>query len=113
MYEIWLVINILWEMALSLWPVLLVVGVIWALLVLRAVSRGGAWRQSLALALAAGGVVALVLVPVVPGAVGSSLRDMGYWVDWANLLAICAGFGAAAFALAWPLLAHARARAAQ
>lgn len=105
MYEIWLVINILWEIALSLWPVLLVVALIWAFLVLRALTRGGAWRRSLGLALAIGVVVALALMPVVPGAVGSSFANMGYWVDWANLLAICGGFGAAAFALAWPLLA--------
>lgn len=105
MYEIWLVINILWEIALSLWPVLLVVAAIWAFMVLRALTRGGVWRRSLGLTLVVGVVVALVLIPVVPGAVGSSMSDMGYWVDWANLLAICGGLGLAAAAFAWPLLA--------
>ncbi|MFC7411272.1 hypothetical protein [Hydrogenophaga atypica] len=113
MYEIWLVINILWEIALGLWPVLLLVAVTWAFLVLRAFTRGAAWQRSLGLALVIGVGVALLLIPVVPGAVGSSLADMGYWVDWVNLLAICAGFGAAAFALAWPLLAQARVRSSQ
>lgn len=105
MYEVWLVINILWEMALAVWPVLLAIGLLWAALMFWAVLRGGAWQRSLGRALGLGLVVALVLIPVVPGAVGSSIGDMGYWVDWANLLAICGGFGAAASALAWPLLA--------
>ena len=109
MYEIWLVINILWEIALSAWPVLLVTLAIFAFLTVRALAAASAWRRSLALALAVGVVVALALIPVVPGAVGSSLKDMGYWVDWANLLAICSGFGAVAFAFAWPLLARGQA----
>ena len=54
------------------------------------------------------GVGALVMVAAVawvPGWSRSSLSDMGYWVDWANLLAIAAGFGAVALAFAWPLSA--------
>ena len=113
MYEIWLVINILWEIALDLWPALGGVTLIWAFLVLRALARGGAWRRSLPLALALGAVAALALIPVVPSAIGSSLSDMGYWVDWANLLAISGGLGAALFALVWPLLASAQAQAAE
>ena len=113
MYEIWLVINILWEIALGLWPVLLLVAVTWAFLVLRAFTRGAAWQRSLGLALVIGGGVALLLIPLVPGAIGSSLSDMGYWVDWANLLAICGGFGVVVAALVWPMLASAKAQAAQ
>ena len=113
MYEIWLVINILWEIALGLWPVLLLVAVTWAFLVLRAFTRGAAWQRSLGLALVIGVGVALLLIPLVPGAIGSSLSDMGYWVDWANLLAICGGFCVVVAALVWPMLASAKAQAAQ
>ena len=113
MYEIWLVINILWEIALGLWPVLLLVAVTWAFLVLRAFTRGAAWQRSLGLALVIGVGVALLLIPLVPDAIGSSLSDMGYWVDWANLLAICGGFGVVVAALVWPMLASAKAQAAQ
>ena len=113
MYEIWLVINILWEIALGLWPVLLLVAVTWAFLVLRAFTRGAAWQRSLGLALVIGVGVALLLIPLVPGAIGSSLSDMGYWVDWANLLAICGWFGVVVAALVWPMLASAKAQAAQ
>jgi hypothetical protein len=42
---------------------------------------------------------------MIPGWSRASISDMGYWVDWANLLAIAVGFGAAATAVAWPLLA--------
>ena len=104
MYEIWLVINILWEIALGLWPVLLLVAVTWAFLVLRAFTRGAAWQRSLGLALVIGVGVALLLIPLVPGAIGSSLSDMGYWVDWANLLAIALGLGALAAVFSVPLL---------
>ena len=108
MYEIWLVINILWEIALGLWPVLLLVAVTWAFLVLRAFTRGAAWQRSLGLALVIGVGVALLLIPLVPGAIGSSLSDMGYWVDWANLLGIAAAWGVAGTVLAWPLLTSIR-----
>jgi hypothetical protein len=50
-------------------------------------------------------VVAVAAVLWVPGWNKSSLADMGYWVDWANLLGVAAGFGAVAVALAWPLAA--------
>lgn len=39
---------------------------------------------------------------VVPMATGSSLQELAYWVDWANLASIVLGIGVAALALAWP-----------
>jgi len=103
MYEIWLVMNILWEIALGLWP--------W--LALYALLGGGlvalAWRQPWPLwrralpgtaALAAG--AALLAFLAIPTAVRSSLQEMGYWVDWANLASLALGFGVAVMALAWP-----------
>jgi hypothetical protein len=33
------------------------------------------------------------------------MADMGYWVDWAGLLAMGAGVGVAAALLMWPVLA--------
>lgn len=108
MYEIWLVINILWEIGLSIWPQLLLATVVWVGLIVWATRRGAAWSRAWPLALVLGAAVTVVLVPWVPWAVGSSLADMGYWVDWLNLLAICVGLGAAAFALLWPMLAALR-----
>ncbi|MDP1900643.1 MAG: DUF5368 family protein [Rubrivivax sp.] len=111
MYEIWLMLNIVWENALLLWPVLLGAAVLWAVAMALAWRRPGrAWRAGLPHALAAGVVVAVLATLLMPGWVGSSLSDMGYWVDWAILLTLAAGCGAAAAALAWPLAAlrHAR-----
>ena len=33
----------------------------------------------------------------------SSMAEMGYWIDWANLAGIAAAIGGVAFALIWPL----------
>lgn len=106
MYEIWLVINILWEIALGIWQPLLAAIVAWALLALWAGRRPDAqWRAGLVPAIGIGLLAAVAAAVWVPGWSRSSMSDMGYWVDWANLLAIAGGFGAAAAAVAWPLLA--------
>ena len=106
MYEIWLVINILWEIALGIWPLLLAAAVAWALLAQWVGRRPDAqWRSALVTAMVVGLLVAVAAAAMIPGWSRASISDMGYWVDWANLLAIAAGFGAAAAAVAWPLLA--------
>jgi hypothetical protein len=106
MYEIWLVLNILWEMAVGSAAAVLGALALWVVLMVAALRRRGArWGAGLPLALLAGVVVAALAFVVVPAAVGSSFGDMGYWVDWANLAAIAAGFGAVAVAFAWPLMA--------
>ena len=106
MYEIWLVLNIVWEIALGLWPLLLAAGLLLAVLVVVAVRQPAAgWRRALPGTLLVAVVVALAAVLLVPGWVQSSLADLAYWVDWANLLALAAAAGAVAAAFAWPLLA--------
>ena len=106
MYEIWLMMNILWELALGIWPLLLGAALLWVVLMGAALARPGArWGAGLPLALLVGAVVAAVAFVLLPGWTRASLSDMGYWVDWANLLGIAAGFGAMAAAFAWPLLA--------
>jgi len=105
-YEIWLVMNILWELALGVWPLLLGASVLWAVLVATALTRQGtSWGAGLPLAVVAGLVVAAVAFALLPGWTRASMADMGYWVDWVNLLGIAAAFGAVAAAFAWPLLA--------
>jgi len=106
MYEVWLVLNILWEIALGIWPLLLGAIVVWVLLMAMALRRPCArWRAGLPLALAGGAIVAVAAFLLVPGSTRSSLAEMSYWVDWANLVAIAAGFGGVAALFAWPLLA--------
>lgn len=105
MYEIWLMLNIVWELALDVWPWLLALAVVWVLLMARAWGRdGAAWRGALPGAIGLGLAVAIAIFFLVPGWIGSSLGELKYWVDWANLLGIAAGWGAAGLAFAWPLL---------
>jgi hypothetical protein len=112
MYEIWLAMNIVWEIAMSIWPALLVAALAWIALVVVALRRPGArWGAGLGTAVLAGIAVMVVSVLVVPYLTKSSLAEMGYWVDWANLAAIGAGFGAIAAAYVWPVAAM-RGRAA-
>jgi hypothetical protein len=106
MYEIWLVMNILWELALGVWPLLLGAAVLWVVLMATALARPATrWGAGLPLAVVAGLVVAAAAFVLLPGWTRASMSDMGYWVDWVNLLGIAAGFGAVAVAFAWPLLA--------
>ena len=106
MYEIWLALNIAWEIAAGLWPLLLGTALLWIVLVLTAWRRPGSrWRAGLPLALGIGLVVAGLTAALLPGWTGSSLSQLTCGVDWAMLLALSAGFGAAALACVWPLLA--------
>ncbi|MCC7151322.1 MAG: hypothetical protein IT501_04930 [Rubrivivax sp.] len=106
MYEIWLALNIVWEMALLVWPWLLALAVLGAALWLTALARGGArWRAGLSGALGVGVLAAAAAVATLPLWSRSSWSELAYWVDWANLAAIAAGAAGVAAALAWPLLA--------
>jgi hypothetical protein len=83
MYEIWLMINIVFEIALSYWlPITLGVG-LWLVVMWFARKRLSA--QVIPLSLAAGAVAVVVAFFALPAINKSTLADMGYWVDWVNL----------------------------
>ena len=103
MYEIWLALNIVYEIALSIWPVLLALLLVW--LALLAAARGRLNARALRRALLPGALVAALLVLSIPSLTQSSLANMGYWVDWANVLAIALGLGALVALFVWPLMA--------
>lgn len=109
MYEIWLAMNIVWEIAMGIWPLLLLAALAWIALVAAALRRPASrWVAGLGPAAMAGAAVAVAAVFAVPWLTHSSIAEMGYWVDWANLAAISAGFGAIAAAYAWPVAAMRR-----
>jgi len=110
MYEIWLVLNIVWEIALGAAPWLLAALAVWIALMVAASRRGAAWRAGLGGAAAVAAVVAVVAFLWVPGATRSSLGELRYWVDWANLAGVALGFAGAAALLVWPLFALKRRR---
>lgn len=103
MYEIWLVLNILYEIALSIWPSLALALAVWLLAMWAARTRLGVFAVRQALVVAALAAVALFFA--LPGLTHSSLANMGYWIDWANLLAMALGLGALAGLFVMPLLA--------
>ena len=102
MYEIWLAMNIIYEIALGIWPLLALLLAVWVALFVAARGRLGARQVRQALLL--GALVALALFFSVPTLTQSSLANMGYWVDWANLLAVALGLGALAAVFSVPLL---------
>lgn len=106
MYEIWLVLNILWELALDALPVIIGLALLWAALTWAASRRPfEAWRRALPPALAAAVLAGVMAFALVPTATRSSLSELRYWVDWANLVGIAAAAAALTLAFAWPALA--------
>ncbi len=103
MYEIWLVLNILYESALEVWPALLGLAVTWLALMVLARSRLS--LGTLRHALFPASFVAGLLFFTLPSLTQSSFANMGYWVDWLNLLGIALGLGAAFALFAWPWVA--------
>jgi hypothetical protein len=83
MYEIWLMINIVFEIALSYWLPTTLGAALWLGLMWLARKRLSA--QVVPLSLALGAVAAVVAFFALPAINKSTLADMGYWVDWVNL----------------------------
>ena len=110
MYEIWLALNIVFELALANKG--LVIGYLVVLVVLLLAARSAAWRRGLPLAIAVGVLAALAAFALLPSLSASSFANVAYWIDWANLGAIALGLGGAAALLAWPLAAMVRKGAA-
>ncbi len=109
MYEIWLTLNILFELALQYLPLVLGVGALWLVLMVLAASRGNAgWSAALKPAFVVFLVVTAITFFITPGMTKSSFANMGYWVDWGNLFLYAAAFGGVGAALTWPLAAMMR-----
>ncbi len=106
MYEIWLAMNIAFEIALDLWPALLPLALMWV--VVMGINRKKLAQVSGSVLAAVAVLVALAAVLALPSLSQSTLTDMGYWVDWASLLGMAAGVGVTAAVLLWPVLAMRR-----
>jgi hypothetical protein len=102
MYEVWLALNIAYELALSALPLVVVVVGSWLALMWAARDGLSAWH--IPLALGVGLLAAALAFLAVPPLTGASLADMKYWLDWASLAGVALGFGAVAALLAWPVV---------
>ena len=102
MYEFWLMLNILFEIAREFAPWLVGAALLWAVgMAFMRQRLGGARRAMVSVGLG-GALLAFLLLPFLTQ---SSLRELSYWVDWASLAGMALGFGVAGALLAWPLLA--------
>jgi len=102
MYEIWLLLNIAFEVALTVWPLLVVALLVWLALLWVAGQRLRA--HTLLGSLALGGAAVLVAALALPALTRSSLSDMSYWLDWAALAGLSLACGAVVAAFAFPVL---------
>jgi hypothetical protein len=100
MYEIWLMLNIAWELLkLYFWPVV-GLALLWMALMLMARTRlqSSDWRRF--------GVVALIAFPVaviaLPWLTLSSIAEARYLLDWITLLGLAAGLAIVVAAFAVP-----------
>jgi hypothetical protein len=100
MYEIWLMLNIVWELLkLYLWPVV-GLALLWMALMLMARTRlrSADWRRF--------GSVALIAFPValiaVPWLTLSSIAEARYLLDWITLFGLAAGLAIVIAAFAVP-----------
>lgn len=104
MYEIWLMLNIVWEILLStgmwLWATL----VLW--LGLMAINLGSSkvcWGRGLLKAAILGLIAGAMTFVTLPTLVDSSMSELRYWVDWVALAGMSAGIGGAVAMLSWPV----------
>ena len=111
MYEIWLMLNIVWEIALDLMTPIVILGVVWAAMLLVAGLRPGSnWRGARGSAILLGLAVAVLAMVALPSWTRSSTAELAYVVDWLALIGMSAGLGVAAAIFSWPLLALLRRR---
>ena len=102
MYEIWLMLNIVFEIALTIKLELAI-----ALLVLIALTLLSAkkWQKIMIKpSIYLGLLVGVISFFTIPSLTKSSISEMGYWIDWANLISISIGVGFASMFYIFPLL---------
>jgi hypothetical protein len=101
MYELWLMLNIGWELLLMyLWPAV-ALAVAWVALM--AAARGRPSRGALTAAVLVAAVVFVAALVGLPRLTGSSLGEARYAPDWLAILGPAAAVAAVAAAFAAPL----------
>lgn len=118
LYEIWLGLNIFWELALANPGVIAGLAGAWLLLAAFALTRKplrsacAAWQAAVPRALVLAVAIGAVAFFLIPGATQSGFDAMGYWLDWATVAGLAAASAGIAFAFLLPMLALCRCPAA-
>ena len=102
MYEIWLVFNIVYEIALTMLPWIGLAAIVWLALFFMGARhlKVRNIKSSLYISIAAG----ILVFFIAPSATKSSLSNMGYWIDWANLFGIAVAATVIVFFYTFPLI---------
>jgi len=109
MYEIWLAMNIVWEVLVANAASTALLAVVFVALVVHAIARRGDWRAGWRWAWKSAVLAGVAAAVALPSLTGASWSDLAYVVDWLLLAAIAAAVAAVVGALAWPLAAAVRA----
>lgn len=104
LYNLWLGLNIAYEILLPLLWLLAVLVVAWSATLVLALVRApkAQWRQALptsGLIGLAGMVLTFVLFPTL---VGSSFADINQFADWLFAIGVAVGVGVAFLVVTWP-----------
>lgn len=106
MYEIWLALNILYELMLNYIPFVLTVAILWGVLMTYALQHHASWRRGLRGGLISGVLVTIVTFLVFPDLTKSALENLGYWIDVLFLLQIAVAYGVVfGLGFGWPIAA--------
>lgn len=103
MYEIWLGMNIFYELALMYLPLLLIVALVWVALMVYAIQKKAVWSLGIKSAIVGGLIATAIAFLTLPAMTQSSLSELGYWFDYVSLLGMAGMYGLVAAALVWPL----------
>lgn len=89
MYEIWLIINTFYELALANLGLVLTVLVLWLLLMsVTQFMKTSPWLKGVKPALLVAAVVWVISIFLVPGATKSSFANVTYIVDWLVVIGV-------------------------
>jgi hypothetical protein len=104
-YEIWLGMNIMWEIALEIMPYIVIAAIIWLAISWLTVQKKVSWFPAFKITFIIGLVVTVSAFFTLPTLTLSSFSDMSYWLDWATLTMMALGVGAVVFGFIWPFMA--------
>jgi hypothetical protein len=104
MYEIWLGMNIFYELGLMYLPLVLIVALLWVAFMVYAIQKKANWVGGLKGAVIAGVIGTIIAFLTLPAMTKSSLSELGYWFDYVSLLGMASMYGFVLAALVWPLI---------
>ena len=106
LYNLWLGLNIAYEILLPMLWLLVLLAVVWSATLVLALVRApkGQWRKTLPTSGAIGAIAMVLAFVLFPGVAGSSFADVNQFADWLFAIGTAVGIGVALWVLTWPAL---------